>query len=485
MLTSSRSRLRWRFLITPGAAPLIATALLTIAAGTARASVPTPDRPTAPRAAGHAEWLLTGTAGGGHDDNVLGRPGDPQSDGSLPQKYLEFSPDLRAAWNDGRWSVMGAWTWDFEAYESSSAGVVHDHFGQLRGTLAAAPCLTIEANAKFESYRRPEREDFDYTHVGGSLEERLQFSERWQLRTALEVGQTSYPNRTIRPLSRVQQEDEPWMIAMSGEYHPGRRWELAGGLTRIVNGSNSTQYDFTGWRTAASALVQAGSHWMVSTGVTSERRHYDEFLRRSVILGRPAARVSRDDDATWLTLDVTRLVSRDLSLFAGLTWLDYSSSESGYSYDQTLARAGFTIGFGGNLSRNPANGQDWWPARAVSDDILAGEGSDRTSTASGASEPASTDAAILFRCRAPEVRSVAVVGSFNGWEATANPMADPDGDGIWEARVPLAPGLYRYMFLIDGREWRSPEGATLYEDDGFGLKNAVLEVTGDARDGGR
>lgn len=479
MPISSRSRPRRGLHRIPGIRPLIFAALLIPAATTVRAATPLPASGSRTDAAGHAEWLLTGTAGGGHDDNVLGRPGDQLSDGSLSQKYLELSPDLRAAWSNSRWSVMGAWTWDFEAYESSSAGVVHDHFGQIRGTWVAAPRLTLEAGGEFESYRRPERNDFDYTRFSGSVEGKLRLSGRWLIRSALETGRTSYPNRTIRPLSQIEQEDEPWALAISGEYRPDMRWELRGGLARILNGSNSTQYDFAGWRTTATALVQAGRQWAISTGVTRERRHYDQFLRRSLILGRSAVRVSRDDEATWLNLDVTRLVSRDLSLFAGLIWLDYTSSESGYSYDQIQVRTGFTISFGGSLTPSPATGQEWWPACAVSNPGTPGGKQDRTAAQPEADQAAATEGMILFRCRAPGAGSVSVVGSFNGWRDSASPMSDPDGDGVWETRMHLAPGLYRYMFLVDGREWRSPEGAALYEDDGFGLRNAILEVGGD------
>ena len=47
----------------------------------------------------------------------------------------------------------------------------------------------------------------------------------------------------------------------------------------------------------------------------------------------------------------------------------------------------------------------------------------------------------------------------------------------------LAPGLHRYMFLVDGTEWRTPEGAPLYEDDGFGQKNGVIDVPAPVTEG--
>ena len=50
------------------------------------------------------------------------------------------------------------------------------------------------------------------------------------------------------------------------------------------------------------------------------------------------------------------------------------------------------------------------------------------------------------------VGSVFVAGSFNDWNATATPLSDSDGDGVWTASVELAPGEYAHKFIVDG-EW--------------------------------
>jgi hypothetical protein len=41
--------------------------------------------------------------------------------------------------------------------------------------------------------------------------------------------------------------------------------------------------------------------------------------------------------------------------------------------------------------------------------------------------------------------------------------------------VPLAAGVWRYAFLVDG-EWVSPPDASRYEEDGFGGRNGVIHV---------
>ena len=85
----------------------------------------------------------------------------------------------------------------------------------------------------------------------------------------------------------------------------------------------------------------------------------------------------------------------------------------------------------------------------------AGAPSPLAASTADAARPAAfaegSESAALFIMPAPGAETVTVVGSFNGWEAT--PLADPDGDGIWMASIPLPPGRYEYAFVIDGRWW--------------------------------
>jgi hypothetical protein len=45
---------------------------------------------------------------------------------------------------------------------------------------------------------------------------------------------------------------------------------------------------------------------------------------------------------------------------------------------------------------------------------------------------------------------VSLAGNFNGWNSNANPMSDPDGDGIWVTTLPLASGPIEYKFVASG-----------------------------------
>jgi hypothetical protein len=82
---------------------------------------------------------------------------------------------------------------------------------------------------------------------------------------------------------------------------------------------------------------------------------------------------------------------------------------------------------------------------------------------------------VEFSLEAPGATTVAVAGDFSGWESDFV-LEDADGDGIWTGRIPITPGLHKYMFVIDGTDWVTDPGAQRYSDDGFGNRNAVLAV---------
>ncbi len=80
----------------------------------------------------------------------------------------------------------------------------------------------------------------------------------------------------------------------------------------------------------------------------------------------------------------------------------------------------------------------------------------------------------VFRLKAPDARQVSVVGTFNGWDSNAHPLRGPDRDGVWSLSLPLPPGRYRYMFVVDGDRWMTDPDAVASEDDGFDGQNSVL-----------
>lgn len=72
-------------------------------------------------------------------------------------------------------------------------------------------------------------------------------------------------------------------------------------------------------------------------------------------------------------------------------------------------------------------------------------------------------------------RRVCLAGEFNGWSPDAWPM-ERGSDGVFRREVPLARGVYRYKFVVDG-EWTPDPANPLREEGGHG--NSV-RVVGDA-----
>jgi hypothetical protein len=75
----------------------------------------------------------------------------------------------------------------------------------------------------------------------------------------------------------------------------------------------------------------------------------------------------------------------------------------------------------------------------------------------------------------PSAQSVAVAGDFNEWNPAKTKLERTDG-GMWTVTLPLKPGRYEYMFVIDGKQWIADPLAAEEATDGFGAQNAVLDV---------
>ncbi len=83
---------------------------------------------------------------------------------------------------------------------------------------------------------------------------------------------------------------------------------------------------------------------------------------------------------------------------------------------------------------------------------------------------------LQFVLVAPQAASVALVGDFNDWDAARSPMQT--AHGVWATVVQLAPGRYRYAFLVNGVEWRADPSAPAAKDDEFGTPSSVVTVGG-------
>jgi 1,4-alpha-glucan branching enzyme len=63
---------------------------------------------------------------------------------------------------------------------------------------------------------------------------------------------------------------------------------------------------------------------------------------------------------------------------------------------------------------------------------------------------------VRFAVWAPNARYVSVIGDFNDWSTTADPLSPVDATGIWEGTVEGATRGQRYKFHLDGRDKADP-----------------------------
>jgi hypothetical protein len=72
-------------------------------------------------------------------------------------------------------------------------------------------------------------------------------------------------------------------------------------------------------------------------------------------------------------------------------------------------------------------------------------------------------------------KSVAVVGSFNDWDAAVNRLTQTS-DSVWTTNIMLAAGRYEYQLVVDGK-WIPDPAAKRSATSEFGAANSVMNVT--------
>jgi 1,4-alpha-glucan branching enzyme len=81
---------------------------------------------------------------------------------------------------------------------------------------------------------------------------------------------------------------------------------------------------------------------------------------------------------------------------------------------------------------------------------------------------------VLFSALFPQAKSVQLAGDFNNWQPAKTPM-QKTGDGIWQVRLSLSKGTYRYRFVVDGN-WQQDPNNKLTDPNPYGGLNSVIKV---------
>jgi hypothetical protein len=81
---------------------------------------------------------------------------------------------------------------------------------------------------------------------------------------------------------------------------------------------------------------------------------------------------------------------------------------------------------------------------------------------------------VLFSTRFAEAKKVMIAGDFNAWKPISTPM-QRTRDGVWQMRLPLPAGRYRYRLIVDGK-WMTDPSNTYVETNEYGELNNIVEV---------
>jgi 1,4-alpha-glucan branching enzyme len=66
-----------------------------------------------------------------------------------------------------------------------------------------------------------------------------------------------------------------------------------------------------------------------------------------------------------------------------------------------------------------------------------------------------------------------LAGDFNSWTPDGNEMQF--SNGVWQKMLELAPGRYRYRYVVDGRWQQDPMNASV-ETSPFGEYDSVIDL---------
>lgn len=80
-----------------------------------------------------------------------------------------------------------------------------------------------------------------------------------------------------------------------------------------------------------------------------------------------------------------------------------------------------------------------------------------------------------FSFMAPDAKNIYLVGDFNNWTADLNSRLEKLPDGIWEKRVALKPGSYKYKFIVDGEWIPDPQNSNKISNN-FGGADSLLTL---------
>jgi hypothetical protein len=251
--------------------------------------------------------------------------------------------------------------------------------------------------------------------------------------------------------------------SMSGEITPGVRVGTAAASVGAGVGLRGVSLSSSpaAWRDAL-PFDESSSRTFIARSAWAEGRASTGPLSVSVL-----GRASRATERTWRDAQAAASVQSGaltISGFAGARSGDVQGSWGGGGVSVRVAPGLELMGQVARLATDPLTGQPGGRTATIGVSVSHGGPSSILRTS-----PRSVRLAVSA---APGAR-VELLGDWNEWRA--EPVAH-SGDGVFAREVRLPPGVYHFVFRVNG-EVRLPEGYETAPDD-FGGKSAVVRVRG-------
>ncbi|MDO8302522.1 MAG: AAA family ATPase [Sedimentisphaerales bacterium] len=83
--------------------------------------------------------------------------------------------------------------------------------------------------------------------------------------------------------------------------------------------------------------------------------------------------------------------------------------------------------------------------------------------------------AVMFVTLYPRASTVQLAGDFNNWQPHTTSLEKVADNGVWQIKLPLSQGRYRYRLVVDG-QWQHDPYNNKIEMNPYGEHNSVIEV---------
>ena len=374
------------------------------------------------------------SVGAGYDDNLFL---DPTLTGAAPPRadaIIDVRPSLLAALlRRGHTLALDV---DYLERITPSNGDLRDLLARLGWSSPSWHRLRLALAARYEHYEATRYVDNTFDLGGADASLRVELAPVW-LQASYLADARGYSDPSRNGQIDVDQEG-----AASAGVHLHRTLTLGLAYRFLDIGSNEPTAVLRRHRGDLSLWFQPAAWLSASAGYSF---WLQDLPHGALPISPSQAGGPRRDLAHAVGLAVDVRVRPWLALFARYDFIFSTSDEASGRYRLDRVVAGLSFGWTWSRERAPA------PAPLM---------------------PTVAGRAVTFRARARPGARVAVVGDWNGWQPL---WLSPAGGDRWQGTYTLPPGRHAWALSIDGAIVTPPQAGG-FVDDGFGGKNAIVDV---------